>query len=122
MAGYELESRQLLEHATHDQARQRQTRVERPADAGRQAELFHAFLAEADRGRMHEHRDVELAGEPEERPRIVVVRIGAAVAGADQHAAQIVLFHRSFELAEMIIAAARDRDRKRNDLVLMLVA
>ncbi len=71
---------------------------------------------------MHEHRNVELGCELEERPRIVVVRIGAPVARTDQHAAQVVLFHRAFELAQVIVAAARDRDRERDDLVLVLVA
>src|SRR5258708_3730507 len=70
---------------------------------------------------MHKDRDVELAGEPEERPRVVVVRIGTAMARTDQHAAQVVLLHGAFELAQMVVAAARDCDRDCHHAVLMLV-
>src|SRR5262249_22204673 len=122
MARHELECRQLLEYTAHDQPREREARVERPADARREAELLHALLAVSNRRRMHEHRNVEIAGKPKEWPSVVVVRIGATVARADQHAAQVVLFHRALELLEVLITTARDRDRKRDQAALVLVA
>ncbi len=71
---------------------------------------------------MHEHRNVEIAGEAEERPRVVVVRIGPPVARADQHSAQVILFHRALELAQMRVAATRNRDRERDEAAFVLVA
>ena len=122
MAGDELEPRKFLEHAVHDQARQRQAGVERAADTRGQPKFPHPLLAEADRRRMHEDRDVELARQREEGPCVGVVRIGATMARRDQHAAQAVLLHRALELLEMPITAARDRGRDRDQLVFVPVA
>src|SRR5207247_6939131 len=94
----------------------------RAANAGGEPELLHALLAEADRGRMHEHRDVEIASKQEERPRIIVVRVGAAMARADQHAAQVVLLDGALELSQVLVAAARDRNRERDEAALVAIA
>src|ERR1043166_7751826 len=122
MARHELELRELLEHTSDDEAREGERRVEWPSDAGRQTEFPHALLAEADRRWVHEHGNIEIAGELEERPRIVVVRKGAAVARIDQHAAQVVLLYRALEFAQVLVAATRDRDCERDELSLVLVA
>ena len=122
MAGDEFEARKILEYAAHNQPRQRKAAVERPPDARREAEFPHALFPEPDRRRMHEHRDVELGRELEERPGIIVIRKGAAVARIDQHGAQVVLFDGALELAQQVVAAARDRGGDGYDLVLVAVA
>ena len=71
---------------------------------------------------MHEDRDVELGRELKERPGVVVVRKGAAVARINQDGAQVVLLHGALQLAQQVVAAARDRGGNGDDLVLVAVA
>ena len=121
MGDHELEGRKLLEDAAHDQPRQREAIVLRPADARRQPIVVHAVLAIADRRRMDHHRDVEIGAELEERPCLVGVRVVVLMAGADHHALHAVDLDRAFQLLEIVVASVRDRACERIDLAGVLV-
>ncbi len=105
----QLEGRELLEHAAHDQPRQRQRIVHRAPDARGQPIVPHPFLAEADRGRMDHHRHIELARQLKERHGIVVVRIAPLQARGDPGALEPVLPDGALELAQEHIAPIGNR-------------
>src|SRR4029077_8627140 len=82
----DFQPRKVLKNAAHDQTAERQTQIERPADAGGQPILPHALFAEAEMRRMDHHRNVEVFNELPKRPRFVVVGIMTFVAGMDEYA------------------------------------
>src|SRR6516165_1751022 len=84
--GDDLQPRKVLKHAAHDQAAERQTQIERPADARSQPIVPHPLLAEAEMRRMDHHWNVEILNELPKWARFVVVRITALVAGMDEYA------------------------------------
>jgi len=51
------------------------------------------------------------------RPGFLVVRIGALMAGIDEHASELVAGDRTFELLEKSIAAARERAGEGDDSI-----
>src|SRR6266478_5178087 len=67
--------------------------------------VLHAFLAEADRGRVDHHRHVELGRQLEERQRVVVIRIAALEARRDPCALEPILLHCALEFAQEFVAA-----------------
>src|SRR5262245_13208965 len=60
VSAYELEARELLEHAAHDQPCDRERAVHRAPDTGGKPIVAHALLAKADRRWMDHHRHIEL--------------------------------------------------------------
>src|SRR5262249_57350210 len=96
----ELEPGKLLEHAAHDQPRDRERAVHRAADARGEAIVAHALLAESDRGRMDHHWHVELLRELEERHGLVIVGIFALQARGDPGALEAILLDGALERAQ----------------------
>ena len=109
MGADELERREFLENAAHDQPRQGQGIVHRPPHARGQPIVLHAFLAETDRGRVDHHRHVELGRQLEERQRVVIIRIAALEARCDPCAFEPILLHRALEFAQELVAAIGNR-------------
>ena len=99
--------REILQHAAHDHAAEREAQIERPADARRQAIVLHPLLAEAEMRRMDHHRHVEVLNQLPERPRLVVVGIMPLVAGMDEDALQPELLDGALGLLDEGRPAAR---------------
>ena len=121
MGADELQLREFLEHAAHDQPRDRERAVHRTPDARRQAIVAHPLLAEADRRRMDDHRHVELLRQLKERHRLVVVGIFALQARGDPGALQPVLLDGALELAQEFVAAIGHGRSHADDLPVILV-
>ncbi len=83
MSADELQLREFLENAAHDQPRDRQRIVHRPSDARRKPVIAQPLFAETDGWRMNHDRDIELGRQLEERQALVVVWIMSGLARED---------------------------------------
>ena len=94
----------------------------RTTDGRREAIILHALLAKPHGRRVNEHGNVEALAELKEGQRVVVVRIGAAMTGGDQHASEIEFFHGALQLTQMLVAAAGNGGGERHHAGFVLVA